>query len=164
MNLAKEIENWASRLKPWQSDILRRLFETDIDIDAFEEIQTLMRSEYGLIDPGVLLPKRIPFNRSNIGVVSEAGKTVRLVKMHSLKNVNALIEGQEIGFEKNGLTVIYGENATGKSGYSRVLKRACRARGEKQAIHPNIYISSPLGPAEATIRIGSMGIIGTATV
>ena len=33
-----------------------------------------------------------------------------------------------LGFAGTGLTVIYGDNASGKSGYVRVLKHACRTR------------------------------------
>ncbi len=36
-----------------------------------------------------------------------------------------------------GMTVIYGGNASGKSGYARVMKRACRARDQTEPIHPN---------------------------
>ena len=36
-----------------------------------------------------------------------------------------------------GLTVIYGENGAGKSGYSRVLKKACRARDQAEPILPD---------------------------
>ena len=35
------------------------------------------------------------------------------------------------------MTVIYGDNGSGKSGYSRVLKRACRARDQSELILPN---------------------------
>lgn len=37
------------------------------------------------------------------------------------------------------MTVIYGENASGKSGYSRVLKKACLARERKSDILPNVF-------------------------
>lgn len=41
-----------------------------------------------------------------------------------------------------GVTVVYGDNGAGKSGYARLLKRACRARmsnGREERILPNIY-------------------------
>lgn len=43
------------------------------------------------------------------------------------------------------MTVIYGDNGSGKSGYSRVLKRACRTRDQMEAIHPNAHL--PTGKA-----------------
>lgn len=42
--------------------------------------------------------------------------------------MNALAPNQKLRFAKKGLTVIYGDNGSGKSGYVRVLKHACRTR------------------------------------
>lgn len=64
-----------------------------------------------------------------------------LKRMHSLKHVNALAADQSIEFASSGVTVIYGENAAGKSGYSRVLKRACHAREKKSDVLPNVFTS-----------------------
>src|SRR5207237_24351 len=50
-----------------------------------------------------------------------------------------------------GLTLVYGENASGKSGYCRVLKKACRARGTAQDIKANAYEPAPAEPASAEI-------------
>ena len=50
--------------------------------------------------------------------------------------------------------MIYGDNGAGKSGYSRVLKRACRARDQREPIHPNAYLlSGRTGVAEADFEI-----------
>ncbi|WP_422350643.1 AAA family ATPase [Flagellimonas sp.] len=48
-------------------------------------------------------------------------KEVVLKKMHSINGVNLLDESQEMEFSP-GITVIYGNNGVGKTGYSRVLK------------------------------------------
>ena len=56
-------------------------------------------------------------------------------------NVNALAENQELPFSPQGMTIIYGNNGAGKSGYVKILKAACRARGTKEdnEILQNIY-------------------------
>ena len=74
--------------------------------------------------------------------------------MHSLKDVNALATGQTIKFALEGLTVVYGENGAGKTGYSRVLRRACRQWREKdvEGIRPNVRTPSP-GVPEATFDV-----------
>lgn len=53
-----------------------------------------------------------------------------------------------MAFEPNGITVIYGDNGAGKSGYARILKRACRAR-HADKIEPNVY-GEELSPAVAS--------------
>ena len=47
--------------------------------------------------------------------------------------MNALAEGQTLKFA-SGLTLVYGDNAAGKTGYIRILKSACRARGKEDIL------------------------------
>ncbi len=61
-------------------------------------------------------------------------------------------------FAAKGLTVIYGYNGSGKSGYGRILRQLCRSRhDEKQSIIGNVYNPKSLGPAAATVtyRVGT---------
>ena len=66
-------------------------------------------------------------------------KLVIIQAIRDLKHVNRIAPGQKLEFAPNGITVIYGGNASGKSGYSRVLKRACRARDLSETIHTNAF-------------------------
>jgi hypothetical protein len=50
-----------------------------------------------------------------------------LVAIRDLRNVNALRSGQSLTLGPR-LTVVYGDNGSGKSGYARVLKKVYRAR------------------------------------
>ena len=65
--------------------------------------------------------------------------------------VNALAQNQTIEFGP-GLTVVYGANAAGKSGYTRILKRACRARGAEEILG-NVVSGTTPGRPSATIKI-----------
>jgi hypothetical protein len=87
------------------------------------------------------------------------GAAVSLVSIADADGVNNLAPGQTLAFEQQGLTIIYGDNGAGKSGYARVLKRACRAR-QPGKIEPNIYASSP-PPAQASATI-TYSVGGTA--
>ena len=51
----------------------------------------------------------------------------------------------------NGITLIYGHNGSGKSGYCRILKKFCRAI-VKDTIHPDVFAAGKPPPAEARIR------------
>ena len=48
--------------------------------------------------------------------------------MHGVRHVNALAPDQRLTLHRVGLTIIYGDNGSGKSGYARILKKVCRAR------------------------------------
>ncbi len=85
--------------------------------------------------------------------------SVSLSKLSGLQNVGRLPNDQEIVFgAAPGLTVIYGENGAGKSGYARVIKKACRARGTPQDIKPDAFAVATAGPAKAKIgcRVGTV--------
>jgi hypothetical protein len=64
--------------------------------------------------------------------------------------VNALAAEQTVAFGQN-LTIVYGQNAAGKSGYTRILKRACRSRGVENILGNVLRGEAPLKP-QATIR------------
>jgi len=49
------------------------------------------------------------------------------------RGVNALATDQKIEIGP-ALTIVYGANGAGKSGYTRILKRACRARGAEEIL------------------------------
>ncbi|MCH8279577.1 MAG: hypothetical protein IIC96_02740, partial [Chloroflexi bacterium] len=83
--------------------------------------------------------------------------TVNLRAIHSVQNVNALKEGERLTFGKVGLTVVYGDNGSGKSGYVRILKQICRARTPKgDTILPNIYATTTV-PPNAVIDFSANG-------
>jgi hypothetical protein len=81
-----------------------------------------------------------------------------LVSIGNLRNVNRIPSDQTLPFgQAPGLTVVYGDNGSGKSGYARVIKKACRSRGAPPTIRPNAFAPSPAGPATAEIVCGLAG-------
>ena len=82
----------------------------------------------------------MPLVADHIPDPNAAAMAVTLKAIHGAENVNALKPGEHLTFDKVGLTVVYGDNGSGKSGYARILKEACRARTPKgDIIFPNIY-------------------------
>lgn len=73
---------------------------------------------------------------------------LRLLRIGETRNVNRLVDGQEIAFNDR-ITVVYGENASGKTGYARVLKQVAGARSAARVLS-DVYTSSP-GTPTATI-------------
>ncbi|RPH24416.1 hemin importer ATP-binding subunit [Citrobacter youngae] len=78
--------------------------------------------------------------------------------LHSIVNVegvNALAENQIIELTKN-LTIIYGANGAGKSGYVRLLKNAFYSK-DKSVILPNVNVDVVHKPVSATFNFCSGG-------
>jgi energy-coupling factor transporter ATP-binding protein EcfA2 len=130
VNVLQEIVGWSQERPKWQRDALRRLAIngelSDGDIGALSEI---CKGEHGLaekIEPNPLSKEHVP----NRDVTAAA---VRLESIFHHKGVNALAEDQSLKFGPS-LTVVYGDNGAGKTGYIRILKQACRARGEEQIL------------------------------
>ena len=48
---------------------------------------------------------------------------------------------------------MYGDNGSGKSGYSRILKLACQARDKDESILPDVFATAPTGTPTATLKI-----------
>ena len=76
---------------------------------------------------------------------SDATEPVRIVGLSDLEAVNAIAAGSSITFEPIGITLVYGENGSGKSGYARILKSATRSR-HKTDVLTNVF-SQPAKPS-----------------
>jgi len=77
---------------------------------------------------------------------------IELESLSSITGVNRLAKNQTINFAKN-ITVIYGENGTGKTGYSRILKTLGFSYDNNKTILPNVYGNTE--PQSATIKFKS---------
>lgn len=144
MSLLTQILAWSEKdLALWQRDALRRLFlsgsgtlsATDID-----DLAAILKSSNGIADP--MGRAASPLAAEQLPAPAVGGVDVRLLKMRDLLNVNRIAAKQTLPFSPSGMTVVYGGNGSGKSGYSRVLKRACRARDAGEEIHPDLLTAS----------------------
>ena len=85
-----------------------------------------------------------------------AGHTIQLDSIGGLKNINALFEGPPLTFADKGLTVVYGDNGSGKSGYARLIKLISGAR-HVQPVLTNAFSDSANREQLAEIRFSSDG-------
>jgi energy-coupling factor transporter ATP-binding protein EcfA2 len=135
------IVQWSTECPVWQRDALRRLCSKD-GLDK-ADLTALLSICKGAV-------RGVPLTTNDVR--DPAGSAVvTLQALHGIKHVNALADGERLSFERSGVTIIYGDNGSGKSGYARILKKVCRARSpENEAVLPNIY-SNTIGLPAATI-------------
>jgi uncharacterized protein YeeX (DUF496 family) len=132
MSLLSEILDWSIDIPPWQRDALRRLFQyEDLTENDYDALYAMLKTEHGIPDPHnhksvPLAPEHLPSNTTEDRAV--------LKSMQDLKHVNRINSEKPLTFSKTGITIIYGGNGSGKSGYSRVLKQACRARDQTEDV------------------------------
>lgn len=158
MTLLQEILSWSQILPAWQSDAVARLLANPtLTAEDQDDLFALLKVAHGVPDPKDRKAK--PLAADQIPAPVKVTTHVELLAMKNMRHVNAIAENQRLPFGAAGMTVIYGDNGSGKSGYSRVLKRACRARDQMEAIHPNANLpTGKAGTAEAAFEIAVDGV------
>ena len=125
-NIFDELREWAQTLEIWQQCALSKLVAQE---QLSEDDLDLIFSEF-LIGKGLVPPpetrNQYPINVPE-GGGSDPSPAVKLKAIRGVGGVNALVAGQEISVGEN-LTIIFCPNASGKSGYARILKAACFTR------------------------------------
>jgi AAA domain len=148
------LPHWANDQDGWPrtiaGDVLKsRVLAADLDIDRY--LKLLLAEKKLSEEPFQAVPK--------IEVKKLQGNTLEPVRIDLLKvedGVNALKPGSQIEFAP-GVTVIFGENGSGKSGFVRVLKRAAGVRTAEDILH-NVRIDErPTPSGSFAVTIGAAG-------
>lgn len=147
-----EILEWSKDRPNWQRDALRRLRTGTVTSADLEELVELSKSAHGLAEPRVA----VPLKEEHLAIKGQQTAAVSIASVTHHCGVNALAAEQTVAFGPN-LTIVYGPNAAGKSGYARILKRACRSRGVEDILGNVLSSDPPLKP-KATIRYGEGSI------
>jgi energy-coupling factor transporter ATP-binding protein EcfA2 len=154
-----EILKWSKAIPLWQRDALRRIVTAGIIQESdLQDLNRLCRSIHGADQSTALLNPAEPLSDSHLPPPPTAHSSVSLVSIAKLQRVNRLPADQVLTFGgEPGLTVIYGDNGSGKSGYARVIKRACRTRGTSLPIKANAFELDTGVPASAQITYDTAG-------
>ncbi|WP_162634464.1 AAA family ATPase [Ralstonia sp. GX3-BWBA] len=147
------ILSWSIARPVWQRDALRRIVVNgSLGQSDMEELEALLRNGVNAKTASGTSIVAIPLANENIPASSTEVEAISLREISQLKNVNRLLAGQAIKFGDH-LTVIYGDNGAGKSGYARVIKRACKSRGAAPTLQTDAFSSSPSAGTRASCEI-----------
>jgi hypothetical protein len=127
--------DWANEQDHWVRAIVSEVVAArrELPEKSIEAAYSLLLAEKGLSHDTP--PNVVPLSAG--AAQAESADDLRLVRLSGLTGVNALARGQEIVFNPK-LTVLFGENAAGKTGYVRVLKRVASVRSA-QPILGNVH-------------------------
>jgi hypothetical protein len=146
---------WAAGRPAWQQDALRRLaMHGELTEDDLTDLRCQLEAAHGLLAENP--PQAIPLAAEHLSeAASDEPKTV-LASLGPVKHVDRLESGQPaMRFAVNGVTLVYGPNASGKSGYCRITKQICRSL-TRAALRSNVYNKTQAPPAEISLafRVG----------
>jgi hypothetical protein len=145
-----------NKLVTWQSDALRRIAEKGelTDDDRIEVLTNLKRACSITCDGDVICK---PLESSHLKPDIHEGKRVLMCSLADVEHVNMLASGQTLSFAIDGITLVYGDNGSGKSGYCRIVKKLCGARGVEKVLGNVFADGTGRPPAKATVRYAIEG-------
>lgn len=154
-----DILKWSENLPDWQRDALRRIVSQEsVGDEDVMELYSICRSKHGLGTPEEAVVTFQPLAAAHLPPEPGAASSVVLVSVGKCQHVNRLPSDQVLKFgAAPGLTIVFGDNGSGKSGYTRVVKKACRTRGIPPAIRPNVFKPRPTSAASAEIVFQAAG-------
>ncbi|HVS84479.1 MAG TPA: AAA family ATPase [Gaiellaceae bacterium] len=139
MTVRDELLTWLVEQDLWQQDLARQLVDrTHLEGAELEDAIAMVRAEFGAAPAGAI--KRAPTAITSDDLPeNQSAEAPRLVAFGRMRGVGAASPDYELRFAPNGLTIIYGQNAAGKTTYVRGLKRVCRAIDCEAAILGNVF-------------------------
>lgn len=149
--LETEVKKFADGLPYWAKFLAEKILSgnaiSDNDIDTshsylLEHLKLSEETEKPEIE--------IDYNAENAGNYKS---DLLLTKLENVEGVNALTENQTIEFSPN-LTIIYGANGSGKSGYVRLLKNVFYSKAP-ETILSNVHIDNGHKPIDARFTFKS---------
>ena len=142
-DLVKDLENWFKDRPKWLQDATRRLLEKGELVETdFDELLMICGSEAEVEFEGEEIPEVKPIPEGAF-LQEEHAHKVEICSISNIVGINALNPRKPLEVP-TGLTIVYGQNGSGKSGYTRLLKQVCGAKNSSP-LHPNAFDVPPAG-------------------
>ena len=146
------LAQWANKSDEWVRRLVRQVLGSSGQVSDSEQelIYQLLLEEKGIDDR--ILPTE-PLLASPAQPLAKP-EPFHLARISNVRGVNALVEGEHINFGL-GLTLLYGENGMGKTGYARILKRMAGSRSAEDILADvNLEDDPPPPSADIDYRLG----------
>lgn len=150
MVLEELIVAWSEERPAWQREVMRRVAASEV----------LSDEDYDRLVEVIVEAKELPagpFGLEQLPQAASEDLPVCLLAIERPEHVNAIESKEPLTFEPQGLTIVYGDNGSGKSGYARLLKRVTRARHREDVLTDVFRDTSLAQPTAAlSVRIGEV--------
>lgn len=120
-DIIDDLYQWLTERPKWQQDAARRLTQkSELSADDLKELTDLCLKEAGYDHPD-LVPLEFQLIERKDLAFNSGGQDLALSGIRDVKGINALAPKKALEFG-GGMTIVYGANGSGKSGYTRILK------------------------------------------
>lgn len=138
MAVYQEILDWSLTRPNFIKDALRRIIiSTNLTQTDINELADLVKKECGdssiTINPIPLDNTHIPTTNTINGIFPKINSLANPI------NICALHSQGGLHFSNIGLNVVYGANGSGKSSYSRILRKLCWSRNPSVILKKNVF-------------------------
>ena len=137
---------WANASDEWIRRIVRGVLGSNGELSDKERSQVfrLFLEQKGFEERTLPEEPQLEYSSQTVG----KAEPFQLIRLSDVKGVNALAEGEQIIFAP-GLTLLFGENGTGKTGYSRILKTLAGSRSAADILPDVTLEGNPPAPFAA---------------
>ncbi len=136
-NISSELDSWFKERPKWLQYATEKLLQSE-EPDV-SELADLCQQETN----NKLSNKSYSILTDNLNM-----RDLEKIHLHSISEVtgvNKLAPRKPLDFSESNLTVVYGNNGSGKSGYVRLLKHICGARDcVREDLHGNVFLDTPV--------------------
>jgi energy-coupling factor transporter ATP-binding protein EcfA2 len=132
-----EIRRWLLTQQDWLQEAADRLLKKGALAPAdLNDVCTILKTK-----AGQAISKHRTFD--SLADAPNVGSNLRLVGVGGVLGIENLAPRQPLIFGNGNLTVIYGHNGSGKSSYTRILKKAS-GKPRSTALKPNVFKAAPV--------------------
>ncbi len=135
MSIQDEIKEWLAKRPYWQQIAAKKILNkgnlNNSEIDEIIELIKKNESSKQLTD----------HDFQEIGSSSSEKVILNLASISDIEGIENLSPRKPIKFESGRINIIFGGNGSGKSGYTRILKKAC-GKKHVEDLRPNVFNKS----------------------
>jgi hypothetical protein len=149
VSIQDEIFDWVQGFERWKQELfIRAASSPSLGEEDAEEIAGMLLGEQA----EDARPREV--RREDLPEGHADREAMVIESITGVCNVNAIERGQTLSFDPLGVNVVWGQNGAGKTGYSRVLKKAGRTLHVEEVL-TNVYKDSGGRPcATLNIKVG----------
>lgn len=143
---------WIDKQPAWARDALRRHAQSpghEISANDRSDVEARVRMAVGF--PTETQLDHVHLTKDHLTFGPIAGPRSLLCSLGPVTNLGRIAPDQKLSFAIDGITLIYGDNGSGKSGYCRVSKKVCRSLTTDR-LQGDVFKEGPKPPATALIR------------